>query len=224
VGGKPLVPTPVPSRILEFIGDSMTCGYGVEGAGPSCGFTTGTENEAIAYGALTAKALGAAHVAIAWSGKGMYRNFGGDMTDTMPTLWTRTLATQASSAWGFTSFIPDVVVINLSTNDFAKGDPGQPYVQAYTALLTQVRAKYPRAYIFCANGPMLGSPALGTAKGYIQSAIAARNSSGDMRIKYVEFATQTQADGYGCDYHPSPTTQKKMSDVLVPAIRSAMGW
>ena len=70
-----LVPTPPPfTRKLEFIGDSITCGFGNEGPGPNCPFTADTENESLAYGTLTAQALNAEHHTIAWSGIGMVRH------------------------------------------------------------------------------------------------------------------------------------------------------
>ena len=68
--------------------------------------------------------LGAAHVAIAYSGIGMLRNNGGGTTGTMPERYERTLADDAASL-GLARYTPDVVVIDLGTNDFATGDPGR---------------------------------------------------------------------------------------------------
>ncbi len=39
-----VAPLPEAGRRIEFIGDSITCGYGVEESDPEKGFTTATEN------------------------------------------------------------------------------------------------------------------------------------------------------------------------------------
>ena len=225
VTGGALVPTPVPyAHTIELVGDSITCGYGDEGAGPSCSFTNTTENEWLSYGALAARALNAAQITVAWSGKGIYRNYGGDTSELMPVLWDRTLPTDASSAWGFKSYVPDVVVIDLGTNDFSSGDPGTPFQDAWVSFLTKVRGKYPSAFVFAAVGPMLSGTSYTQDKTYIQAAIDARKSAGDTKLGLVELPTQDPADGLGCDYHPSLKTHQKMADVLTATIKAQMGW
>jgi lysophospholipase L1-like esterase len=225
VTGGSIVPTPFPyARRIELVGDSITCGYGDEGMGPNCSFSADTEDEYLAYGALTARTLGAAHVSISWSGKGMSRNYDGTTTATMPMLYDLTLPTDTTSAWDTSKYTPDVVVIDLGTNDFATGDPGQAYVSAYTAFVTTLRGYYPNAFIVCALGPMLGDPNLTTARGYIQGVVSARTAAGDSRISFVEFTPQNGSLGYGCDYHPTLATQQQMSTTLVAAIQTLTGW
>jgi lysophospholipase L1-like esterase len=225
VTGGAIVPTPFPyTRRIEMVGDSITCGYGDEGVGPSCPFSADTEDEYLAYGALTARALDAAHVSISWSGKGMYRNYDGSTTATMPLLYDLTQPTDTTARWDSTKYVPDVVVINLGTNDFATGDPGQAYVAAYTAFVTKLRGYYPKAFIVCALGPMLADPNLATARGYIQSVVATRTTSGDSRISFVEFTPQDGSLGYGCDYHPTLATHQQMATKLVAAIKTLTGW
>lgn len=221
-----LVPSPAPhARTIELVGDSITCGYGDEGTSASCPFTPDTENEYLTYGALTARALDADQVAIAWSGKGMYRDYGGGTTEQMPELWDRTIPTEATSAWAFTGYTPDAVVINLGTNDFAKGDPGAPFVDAYVAFLAKVRGRYPGAFVFCTTSPLLGGTEAAQHKGYVQAAIDARKAKGDTRVALVDFPTQDGAvDGLGCDYHPSLKTHAKMAAILTAAIKAQLGW
>ncbi|MEO8877220.1 MAG: SGNH/GDSL hydrolase family protein, partial [Polyangiaceae bacterium] len=144
-----LTPTPFPfARRIEMIGDSITCGYGVLGA-TGCTFTPATEDEDAAWGALAARQLNAVHTAIAYSGRGVYRNYDATTTDVMPMIWRRTFADDAMSSWDTTKFSPDVVVINLGTNDFAKGDPGSAFVTAYSGFLVALRSAYPQAYFVC---------------------------------------------------------------------------
>ncbi|RYE83806.1 MAG: endo-1,4-beta-glucanase, partial [Myxococcales bacterium] len=222
-GGK-LIATSAPyARRIEFIGDSITCGYGNEGEGPNCPFTADTENELLAYGALTARALDAEHHAIAYSGKGAYRDNGGSTASPMALLYDRVVADSAKSVWDF-SWTADVVVINLGTNDFAKGDPGQNYVDGYQALITKVRQHHPDAFVVLALGPLLSGGNLTKARGYLESIVEDRTKDGDTRISLVEMATQKQSNGLGCDYHPSLTTHQLMADTMTAAIKQLTGW
>jgi lysophospholipase L1-like esterase len=225
-GGKGLVPTPPPfKRHLELIGDSITCGYGNEGAGPNCGFSPATENAWLAYGSIAARAMKAEARVIAYSGKGVYRDGNGNTGDQMGALYERTYADIPGSIWDFGSWTADVVVINLGTNDFGAGDPGQAYVDAYSAMIKQIRGHYPHAYIIGAVGPMMYGPNQITNVAYVKSTVAAANAGGDPRVSFVDFGVQDgNVSGYGCDYHPSAKTDQLMADKLTAAIKALTGW
>ena len=233
--GGSLVASPDPfARRIENVGDSISCGYGDLGAGPSCKFTPDTEDETVAYGSITSAQLRAAQTVIAYSGKGMYRNLDGTTKDTMPALFERTLADDSTSKWGFATPPPDVVVINLSTNDFGSGDPGAGFESAYVAFLRQLRAHYAGAYIVCMMSPMVDGASRTTAIGYIQGAVQQVRDAGDPRVSLVTvpsdggtrylFDVQVASNGYGCDYHPSAKTHALMAAQLVPALRTLTGW
>jgi hypothetical protein len=217
-----LIASPFPfAHRMELIGDSITCGYGDLGLNGTCHLDLTTESELLAYGALTAQALDAAVHVIAWSGKGMWRQFGDGSTPSplqMPDLYERTIPDDAASTWDHTAFVPEVIVINLGTNDWSTGDPGPPYEQVYLTFLTHLRSLYPDAHIFCTLGPMQDDPA---ALAHVQNVV---NAFADARVHYLAFAEQQASDGYGCDYHPSQTTQQSMANVLEAAIREVTGW
>jgi lysophospholipase L1-like esterase len=220
--GAPLVATAGPTRRIEMVGDSITCGYGVLGDVATCPFSIDTEAETHAWGALAAAELGAVHTAIAYSGKGVYRNYGGNMDDPMPEIFERTFADDPASQWTFATPAPDVVVINLGTNDFSTGDPGQPFVDAYEAMVAQIRGHYPAAWIVLAESPMLG----GDHAAHAAHLAAVATASGGEAAKVTTLALEVQsaADGYGCDYHPNEVTQGKMATALVTKLRALLGW
>lgn len=229
--GGALLPPPSRDRRIELIGDSITCGYGDEGANMNCGFTPATEDEELAYGAIAARALAADQTAIAWSGKGVYRNGDGSLTETMPILWQRTLPSDTASVWNFSDRPAAAVIIDLGTNDFAKGTPDEKgFTDAYHALVAQVRGRYPQAHVFCALGPMLsdgyppGAAALTTARKYINTVVSELNAGGDARVHFIEFPVQDAANGYGCDWHPSLKTHQLMGAQLASAVAAALGW
>ncbi len=227
--GATLVPSPGRTRFIELVGDSITAGFGALGASEACGLDPVTEAETAAWGALAAEALDADHVAIAYSGKGVYRNGGGDTAETMPVLYERILADDPSSAWP-EDYDPDVVVVALGTNDFSLGDPGDAFVDAYVAFAASLRARHPDAWILVAESPMLsdvvpaGEMRRTKARAYLEAVVAEREDAGDTRIALVEIAEQLESDGYGCSMHPSAATHAKMADALEERIRELTGW
>ena len=222
-GGRPLLPpSRPPARRIEFIGDSITAGYGDEGPNAACHFTASTENEFLTYAAITSRNLGAEHVNLAWSG----RTTGG-----MAELYDRTLPAASESRWDFSSWVPDVVVVNLGTNNFAMGDPGQAtIVGPYVRLLERVREHYPAALIVSALGPMLsdtypaGAHILTHARKYLTIAVETVRAKGDARVLLLEFPAQDFANGLGCDYHPSLKTHRLMAEQLTSALRAQLKW
>jgi lysophospholipase L1-like esterase len=224
-----LVPSPPPfTRRIEYVGDSITCGYGNLGKNATCPFSPDTEDVTSAYGALAGKELGAAVSVIAYSGIGMVRNYSGDTTDQMPVLFERTLPSEPTP-WSFAPPEPDVVVINLGTNDFAKGDPGPPFERAYAGFLRQLRGHYPRTFVVSTLSPMLsdsdaGTGARTTARTAIVDAVEQQRAAGDTRVSYFAFDPTRPNDGFGCDYHPSAATHRAMAAALVKAIRAVAGW
>jgi len=223
--GALLAPPPAPNRRIEVVGDSITAGYGNEGTSASCPFSADTENHYLTYAAISARDLGADLVTLAWSGIGMYRNGGGDMASPrMPERYLLTMPDFPNTAWNFANYVPHVVVINLGTNDFSTGDPGQPFVDAYVAFVTSMRGRYPDALIYLATSPMLGDPEHTTQRTHLQAVITRRGTQGDSRLKLLEFAIQNQADGLGCDWHPNLVTHQKMATAMTTALRADLGW
>lgn len=227
--GELLSPPAPPERRIEIIGDSITCGYGNEGADKTCGFTPSTENHYLTYGALAARALRAELSTVAWSGKGVVCNYGDEpdsCKDPLPTYYDRALPERATSRWDFASWQPHGVVINLGTNDFStEQDPGRTeFVAAYVRLLERVRKAYKDAFILCTVGPRTLEEELSTAREYISDAVRARARAGDTKLKVFQLALSDPADGYGCDWHPSLRTHQVMAKALTAELRAALGW
>ena len=227
--GRLLAPPPAPSRRLEIIGDSITCGYGNEGPDRNCGFTPDTENHYLTYGAIAARDVGAELSTIAWSGKGVVCNYddcGATRQDPMPVYYERTLPERQDSAWEFASWQADAVVINLGTNDFSTSvDPSQAeFESGYEALVAMIRAQYPEAFILCTVGPLLSGSDLATARSYIDAVVSSVSAAGDSRIMAFELDETDEADGYGCDWHPSLITHEKMAAQLTGVLEATLGW
>jgi lysophospholipase L1-like esterase len=219
------------TRHIEFIGDSITAGFGVDGKDSSCLFSADTENYVHGFAHLTAEMLGAEQVTVAAAGVGVYRNWHGSTENTMGELYLRTLPTDSSSRWDFSRFTPDAVVINLGTGDFTNGDPGRDnFMKAFSALVAQVRKNYPSALIVIGVGPMLsdlwpaGAKALTQGRSYLSDFVTQANRAGDARVKLLEFPNQDQSASFGCKSHPSQLTQQQMAVLLSAVLRQELSW
>jgi lysophospholipase L1-like esterase len=223
-GGALLTPPAPPARLIEVVGDSISCGYGTLGtlADSDC---YPTESHWDTYGAVAARALGAEISTVAMSGQGVYRNYGGDMNNTLPMVYTRALTNDATPAWGFGAQ-PQAVIVNLGTNDISnsKGDPGTPFRTAYTNFLQAIRAKNPGALIVCIIGPLLGGTDLSTIEGHIRAAVGARVAAGDRNVELFDQIATQSSDNAACQYHPNPAENQIMADQITAELRARLGW
>lgn len=231
--GETVLEASGPERRLEFVGDSITCGYGNEISTDdpdSFHYTTVNSNGRASYGALTATLLNAEYSAVAYSGKGMSRNYAGGAGETVPDFYLDTIPDDAASTpWDPNQYIPDAVVINVGTNDFStEGVDPELYVEKYTAFLETLRAYYPNAVFVCAIGPMLsdyypvGANAWTNAQAGVQAAVDARNGAGDANVFFLAFAPQSAP--YGEDWHPSAATHESMANQTATLLREKLGW
>ncbi|KAK8086240.1 SGNH hydrolase-type esterase domain-containing protein [Apiospora phragmitis] len=220
-----------PARRIELIGDSITVGYGLEGVFP-CTNTADKEGATKTYGALTARNLSADYSIVAWSGKGLTRNYVSATPDTsplMPALWTRYGANDADGSYDFRTPV-DIVVINLGTNDFSFAEGVRPQLDAaaYTAAMvefaTAVHDKYPDAAVFITSSPSLGDDSAEQQKTKQVNALQDAVAQLGFKAHFVNFATQDASNNnIGCDYHPSANTHQQMAVVLTDAIKEALG-
>ena len=213
-----------PQHRLEVIGDSISTGYGNESHSKEEHFSPLTQNAYFTYGDITARALGADYVCVAWSGRCMWPK------NTIPELYDRTLPQDKASVWDFAKWTPDVVVINLATNDFAGGPPDEAgWTQGYEAFISRVRKHYPHAEIYCAVGPMMGDWGKGkpltTVRLYLARIIADEQAAGDTKVHFIEFPGQDIAkNGVGADWHPTVKTHEAMAQQLTAVIRKDLHW
>jgi lysophospholipase L1-like esterase len=223
------------TRKIEFIGNSLTVGYGNEVSiaappqgNPTTGFHSINENNYTAWGALTCRSLNAQYVCTAYSGRGVYRNNTGSMIGTMPLVYDYVHPDRADAIWNHQRFIPDVVVIDLGTNDFATGVPdSSEFCATYLSFIQKIREIHPQTKIICVAGNALtdywpvGENRWTKLRNYLVSVVKKANEK-DTSVYYFELTPQ--AGPYGEDWHPSNATHKKMSEAIVPFIKQVAGW
>lgn len=226
----PVVPAREKELSIEFIGDSITCAYGVEGKSASDQYTTKTENFMKSYAYLTAEKLGADYSAVSYSGHGIisgYSNDGKRNTDNLVPPYYKNCGNLSNYAepWDFTENPNDVVVINLGTNDYSYVSKdfdtrSQEFVDGYEDFLETIRECNPDAYIICTFGIMGGQEMYPLIEQAVEDF---SKKTGDDKITVFQSPMQNMADGYGADYHPSEITQQKNAYILADKICNAIG-
>lgn len=142
-------------RQIEFIGDSITVGYGNVSGTRDCDpeQLKRTTNTDVSHGALTARQLDADYQINGFSGLGMVRNVAGITPDvTYRTYYDRALLNVDGDVWQNPgTWRPQIVVVNLGSNDFTDLTPGEPwthdslaaaYRTAYDEFLRELRTRY----------------------------------------------------------------------------------
>ncbi len=226
--GEPLPSPPAKERRILLIGDSISTGYGNEATDPALGFDPNTENHYLTYGARAARELGASLTTVAWSGRGVHSNRGSTTeTKTMKDLWKSVLPESSRDREvSNDSERPDVVLVNLGTNDFApEVADTTPFRARFTELLTEIRALHARAEIVVCVGPLLtdhyppGKKALSTVLGELSAEVDARRTAGDERISLLQFGAPRADEGLGADYHPTEKTHRRMAAELIAFLK-----
>ena len=222
-------PDPLPEKKLkiEFIGDSITCGYGVDDENRDHHFSTETEDATKTYAWKTAMALDADCSFVSYSGHGIISGYTGDGTkaagQTVPAVYERVGKNYGSAAsvvnvnrgWDFSSFRPDIIVINLGTNDdsYTLQDDGRKkeFTLAYIEFLKMVRKNNPDALIVASLG-IMGDRLYPCVK---EAVTRYRQETGDTNVRPLHFSPQDGSTGFAADWHPTEATHEQAAKFLI---------
>ncbi|MFI9585501.1 RICIN domain-containing protein [Streptomyces sp. NPDC052236] len=230
-GGAVLSKPAARNRQIEFIGDSLTVGYGNLSTSRTCTWdqVKRNTNSDVSYGALAARQLNADYQINGYSGLGMVRNYNGGSSDvTYRTFYDRALLNVSGDVWqNRGAWRPRVVVVNLGTNDFSTAiNPGEPwtpdslaaaYRSAYGDFIQKLRTRYGADTTIVAVGA-------GQYAGHVQQVVKTRNDAGDRRVRHW-FLDDSGLDFLGCDWHYSAHDDRVISDRLTSFIAGLpTGW
>jgi lysophospholipase L1-like esterase len=190
----------VSSKIVEFIGDSITVGQL-------------TSKQALtAYGWLVSERLGYEHTQIAQGGACLVATADGCVGLNVQFFKTSSLATSAN--WDFARYQARAVVINLGTNDVGHSVSTVRFQAEYTTFLRNVRAKYPNATIFAMETFRMR---------YTTQTAAAVTDSGLTNVFYVNTEGWITAADTVDGVHPNETGHQKIAGRLAPIISASIG-
>lgn len=231
--GKTIVSGPSKAkRRLEFVGNSITCGFGLESLMDNEAFMPIDENANKTYAAIASKKLNADCNLICYSGLGIISHTNPLIGMPVTELYQR-IYPQHGRRWDFSTWMPDAVLINLGTNDFSMGIPDSSiFIEKYTELLMMVHEKNPKAKIICLDGPMVTnnwpdennqSFALDFLKSFIDQSIQKIKDKGFEEVYH--FSLSSQGDlGYGGQMHPNEEQNKKNGDELAKYLSQLFNW
>ncbi len=202
IDGVLLPPTPKPERKIQFIGNSITCGYGNEDI-TSNGFVADKENNYLAYGAVCARELNAQYQVIAYSGRGVTYNWSCTEADLVPAIYEKYYADEDISLENqvnHNDFVPDVVVINLGTNDHSCDQlTDDNFKDSYMQFITTLRSYYSDVKILCLTGPMNSTDIF---KARLEDIVAASGGA-EERIYYFHQTPIIGQEYAGGHWHPN---------------------
>ena len=210
-------------RVIEFIGDSYTCGYGTEASNTER-FSPETENQNLTYACMTARYFGAEQIVLAHSGMGISRNYNGKNTDdNMVSRYLRAFDSAEEPLWdaGKASLKPVMSVIYLGTNDFSTGmQPAQRvFVKNYILLLKEIKDNYGEDHPILCIAPK-HDPLQET---YIRSAIDSSGLSG-IHFLALSNSVHNSVSDMGADGHPNGSGHRKIAYSVIPVVSTIMGW
>jgi lysophospholipase L1-like esterase len=235
-----LAPAPVaPKKLkLEFIGDSITCGFGNATQERDRMFYPLEENGWLAHPAVAARILDADFSTICYSGIAVMKwgmRLGDRVMPAMGDLYPYTDRlieemqgkTDEFQPWHFAANRPDVIILNLGTNDASiidftnQGAAGrQLFEEEYIAFLRLLREKNgPEPWIVCA----LGSMDYFLYDNIRQAASRFEGETGDSRIRCFKYGRMRFIDGFGGAGHPNTVTHQRMGQEIADFIRPLVG-
>lgn len=220
---KPVAPR---KRFIEVYGDSYTCGYGDEAPKATDPFTAETENCDKAYACILARYFDADYALIAHSGQGMARNYGEKGGASQKNQFTRSsqlFDETGEEPYDFKAYKPDLVMINLGTNDFSSGKSPDlnVYWGNYRKLIEKVKQEYGEELPVLCIVPHSANSRLLAALDSLRSIV--KNYRKVIVSNPMPNAVKVPEE-LGASYHPNYIGQRKIAMTLIPVVSCITGW
>ena len=244
-------PVPMKKRPvrIEFIGDSITSGEGLHGAYGEMSNTGAMFAVDGSYHSIIAKELDADATLFSMCGYGVYSGWCGMTKESMPQYYGQVCGvtdsiyddvTGSHEKWDHSLFRPDIVIINLGTNDSGSIDMSGQYVEdknwncpvkinedgsvkeealsditgAVISFLKELRKIHPDAMLIWCYG-MIRGRLDETLKDAVHSY---RRETGDNKAFYVSLP-ETKKEEFGSRFHPGRQSHKHAAEMILDTIR-----
>jgi hypothetical protein len=146
----------------------------------------------------------------------MYCDWQGNLNQTIPARFDRTLMESVQPKWNFATWVPDVVVVCLGLNDYSglKDSAGKVTEErsalfrgAYRKFLGTLRAVYPgiRIVAVAASEQWI--------RDNVRKVVDEEQEAGDRKISYARFDRFN--GGYVAYGHPTVETHRRMAEQLI---------
>ena len=232
ISGEEIKPIPTSTQpVIEFIGNSITCGAAADTSEVACGMGQyyDQHNAYYAYGPRLAKKLGVNFVLSSVSGIGIYRTWNNE-SPSMPQVYEKLdFLENGKRVWEFSSHRPQIVSIALGTNDLSNGDgktgrapfDSVKFVSNYISFITLVKSKYPKAQILLLSSPMLDDQ----KKTTLENCLTAVKKNVDVKFptgKKVVLYFFKPMQARGCTGHPSVDDHAILAEEVFPVLKGML--
>ena len=209
-----------PKHRIEFIGNSITCGYGSEAKSQWVHYSYDNSNHYYSYAAILARELNAEEMCVARSGIGVYRNYGGhEEGQTMTRWYDYTCLYDSTQLWDFATYRPNVICVNLGTNDL-KTQPHDVnlFREAYMQFARHLHSVQPQAKLVLLTGTMLKGDALNECTSVLDSVARVLRAEG-VSVYRFDMTPIDGSLGWGASWHPSMRQHQLMAQELTAFLR-----
>ena len=201
---------------IEFLGDSITAGFGVLSSQKQDTYYSYEEDSSKTYAYLTAQLLDAEIRTVAWSGQGVYRACSGEEGYTFKRIFDLTLRDRGG--YDHSQWTPDVVVLNCGTNDVSGGTNEEDMYKEADFLINKIRNTYKNAKIVWTYG-MMNSKFHKTFTELIEK----KNQDGDKNLYYLPVDVITsEKNEIGAIGHPNYNASLRVSKILSEFIKGIL--
>ena len=226
-----LAPQTIKKKI-EFIGNSITCGYGADETEITCGKGEWYDqhNAYLGYGPIVSRMMNVDYLLSSVSGIGMYRNWNNENQEeaNMPDVYQNLYLDKNVNKPFSNDYQPDLVSICLGTNDLSEGDGiknrvtfnEDKFISNYIEFVKMIYKKYPDTRIILLSSPMLSGEKNQLLINCLNKIKAEFNT--DSTLKAIEIFQFKPMIPAGCDYHPSAEDHAKMAEEFEPFIRKML--
>ena len=215
-------PNPITRKIL-YVGDSLTCGFGSESNDRKDVFLPSEENSYKSYASIISRYYNADYHLIAHSGEGVVKNYDDSTPTSKYTILQRIYTTydmRKDLMWDHSRFSPDLLVVNIGSNDFAKKDvhpSEQVFIDGYVSLIESLRSIHNDVPIIC----MCDQNEV--VNDLIKRSLKQLNFD-DVLFVYTTNDMLNNDYDLGASFHPNYEGHKKMAMSVIPYISSIMNW
>jgi hypothetical protein len=134
--------------------------------------------------------------------------------------------------WDFSLWVPQVVVIDLGTNDYSAAGPlpdSTKFFRTYRGFVDSLHARYPDARFVLVDGPMMsdgypeGMNALTRLKTHLDNVVSDATRRG-IKATHLSLTPSDASRGWGADYHPNRAQAALNGSELAAHLRAVMDW
>lgn len=207
-------------RIIEFIGNSITCGNGSDQSQLKFGDGKWYDyhNAYLGYGPIIARRFNCDWILSGVSGIGLTRSCCGN-ENTMPQVYDRISFNLDGEKWKFKGIKPSILCITLGQNDGIQNE--DIFINTYLRFIKALRKKNPKATIICCSSQMANERLKPFLEKCIQKVISISTLKGDKNI-YSFFYKYSYNGGY--KKHPTIQQHRKIARELGNFIKQIKKW